>query len=173
MMRAVNSSSISLGFLAVGLLCAACSSDGETRGRGNQGGASGSDIGTTTTGGIGGSLIGTGGTGNMGGVDNPASCAEAAANRTYIGCDFWPTQTYNPVYHEFAFAAVIANAGTTDAQITIERGGMSVATETIPAAGLKAVKLPWVMELKGDEFARTIGNEGARQKTSVLVKGGA
>ncbi len=47
------------------------------------------------------------------------------------------------------------------------------ATATVPAAGLKAVTLPWVMELKGNEFARTIGNEGARRKTSVLVKGGA
>jgi len=149
----------------------ACSGGEQTRPRGGD---------TTTTGiGTGGPSTGTGimttGTGAGGGGqgNNPATCTEAAANRTYIGCDFWPTVTYNPVYTDFKFAAVVANGGTAEATITIERGGTQVATGKVPPGGLTALTLPWVMELKGDEFTRTDANTGARKKTSVFLAGGA
>jgi hypothetical protein len=105
--------------------------------------------------------------------NNPTTCTQAAASRTYIGCDFWPTITYNPVYHEFAYAVVLANGGTVEADVTVERAGASVATAKVPAGGLTKVELPWVMELKGDEFTRTDATTGARKKESTLVKGGA
>lgn len=111
---------------------------------------------------------------NGGGDDNnPTTCDQAKKSQTYIGCDFWPTITYNPVYHEFAFAVVLANGGTADAEVTVERAGAMVDHVTVPAQGLATLKLPWVMELKGDEFTRTDATTGARKKESELVAGGA
>jgi IgGFc binding protein len=105
--------------------------------------------------------------------NNPTTCEQAAKSQTYIGCDFWPTVTYNPVYHEFAFAVVVANGGSVDADVDVQRLGASVATAKVPAGGLATIKLPWVMELKGEEFTRTDATTGARKKESVLAKGGA
>lgn len=116
---------------------------------------------------------GSGDNNDGGDNNNPESCDQAAANRTYIGCDFWPTVTYNPVYSEFKFAVVVANGGTQPAMINVDRGGMSVATAMAPPGGLATIPLPWVQELKGDEFMRNDANTGARQKTSVMVAGGA
>ena len=113
------------------------------------------------------------GSGGAGDHNNPATCAEAAANRTYIGCDFWPTITYNPVYKEFSFAVVVANGGSSPAQVKVQRLGMDVATVMVPPAGLTTIPLPWVPELKGEEFDHTDLNKGARRKASVLSQGGA
>lgn len=105
--------------------------------------------------------------------NNPSTCEQAAKSQTYIGCDFWPTVTYNPVYHEFAFAVVVANGGSVDAEVDVARMGASVTKATVPAGGLATIRLPWVMELKGEEFTRTDATTGARKKESKLVAGGA
>src|SRR6185295_11483904 len=140
----------------VGGLALGCSASGADKGK--NGGTGASSTGATSHGGssttgpdlnLGGATPGdpTGGDDN-----NPTTCVQAEKSQTYIGCDFWPTITYNPVYHEFAFAVVLANGGPADADVTIERAGMMVATDKVPAGGLTTIKLPWVMELKGDEF---------------------
>src|ERR1041384_129718 len=116
---------------------------------------------------------GTGATSGGGDDNNPTSCEQAAKSETYIGCDFWPTVTYNPVYHEFAFAVVLANGGDAEASVAAERGRARVATAMVPARGLATVPLPWVEELKGEEFTRTDATTGARKKASVRVDGGA
>jgi hypothetical protein len=129
---------------------------------------------TTGTGGPDISLGGTPPVDPGGGDDNnPTTCEQAAKSQTYIGCDFWPTVTYNPVYHEFAFAVVVANGGSVDAEVDVQRMGASVAKATVPAGGLSTITLPWVMELKGEEFTRTDATTGARKKESILVAGGA
>ena len=137
---------------------------------------SGGAGGFTGSGGNGGTIINPGDSGVLpggGGDNNPETCADAAANRTYIGCDFWPTVTFNPVYTDFKFAVVIANGGGSEASVKVARGGTEIATVTVPPGGLTSVPLPWVPELKGEEFARSDTNTGARKKTSVLVPGGA
>src|SRR5262245_37625292 len=73
------------------------------------GGASGVGTNSSTTGIMTTTGSGTGGGGNM---EDPTTCMAAAAGRTYVGCEFWPTVTYNPVYSVFDFAVVVANAGT-------------------------------------------------------------
>jgi hypothetical protein len=159
------------------MTCLGCSASGGDP-KGDDGrGASSSNGGTSSTS-AGGPNIQLGGNVSdpdpTGGDDNnPTTCDQAKAARTYIGCDFWPTITYNPVYHEFAYAVVLANGGTVDADVTVERGGTSVATAKVPAGGLTKVELPWVMELKGEEFTRDGKTTGARKKESRLVKGGA
>ena len=34
----------------------------------------------------------------------PTTCAEAILRNSYIGCDYWPTVTLNPVYSQFDYA---------------------------------------------------------------------
>jgi hypothetical protein len=110
----------------------------------------------------------SGGTGN---TTDPATCMEAAIERTYVGCDFWPTVTYNPVLENFNFAVAVANGNSEEVNITVERNGSMVAMVTIPAGDLGRIELPWVAELKGPQFnAQTTGD---RPNESIRVDDGA
>ena len=40
---------------------------------------------------------------------DPATCAEAAANRSYVGCDYWPVPLANKVNKLWDFAVIVAN----------------------------------------------------------------
>src|SRR5689334_8604047 len=83
-----------------------------TEGRGNNGhgGGGGDDAGV----GGGGGDDGGGGGLDDGGVwtnpdgptvvMDPVTCDEAAANKSYIGCDYWPTVVANAVWSIFDFA---------------------------------------------------------------------
>jgi hypothetical protein len=79
---------------------------------------------------------------------NGSSCDEAAASRSYIGCDFWPTVTANPVWSVFDYAVVVANGGVDRATVDVTRGDTSVARVEIGGGELKTIYLPWVSELK-------------------------
>jgi hypothetical protein len=138
---------------------------------GPSGGGSISLAGTAGQPGLGG-IVNSGGETGGGDDDNPTTCEQAVANRTYIGCDFWPTVTYNPVYTEFDFAVVIANSGMSAAEIEVTGPAGFSTSDSVPAGELKAITLPWVPELKGLEFSRVNTSEG-RAKDSVLVAGGA
>ncbi|EDM81857.1 bacterial Ig-like domain protein [Plesiocystis pacifica SIR-1] len=109
--------------------------------------------------------------GGDGGSTDPQTCAAAALNKTYVGCEFWPTVTYNPVYSNFDFAAVVANASGTEAEITVEREGEVLAMATVPPGGLETIALPWIAELKGPDFAAD--TTGPRPSESARVDGGA
>ena len=49
-------------------------------------------------------------------VGDPTTCEHAAASRTYVGCDFWPTVLPNVVGTCFHYAVVVANPGDTPAE---------------------------------------------------------
>jgi hypothetical protein len=139
----------------------ACSSDSaESRQRGGGGGASL----TTTTGsilvgtGTGGGIISSGVGGSSGGNqanEQPATCGEAAANRAYVGCDFWPTIVANPVYIDFDPAVVVANGGTGPAKVTVDGPSGFHQEVTVAAGALQTILLKWVPDLKGPEFSVT------------------
>jgi hypothetical protein len=167
---------IQLGLFASTLLLTLGGCGSEDGGRGTSGGngANGQGAGSGADGNGSGGIIdpggGSGGSGNQN--DNPATCAEAEANRTYVGCEFWPTVTYNPLYEDFDFAVVLANGGEGAAEVTVTGPGGYSHTDTVPAGGLTAVVLPWVDALKGPEFSRT-NTSGGRATSSVRVNGGA
>ncbi|WP_437733047.1 IgGFc-binding protein [Sorangium sp. So ce1335] len=152
------------------------SGPGSTSGAGAGGGSGGG--GSTSTGGIEddlGSGVTTGGGGDDGDVlmpaEDPKTCAEAAASKSYIGCDFWPTVTANVVWSIFDFAVVVANAGDEAAEVEVTRGGEPVAQAEIPPNSLSKIYLPWVPALKGpdsDECA-----SGRPIERSVRVDAGA
>jgi len=77
------------------------------------------------------------------------TCATAAAAQSYIGCDYYPTVTLNPVWSGFTFAAAVANAGDQPADITVTQGASSIMQTTIMPQSLQAIALPWVTALKG------------------------
>ncbi len=79
---------------------------------------------------------------------DPTTCEEAAAAHTYVGCDYWPTVVANQVWSIFDFAAVVANAGTTVATVTVE--GIPGTTTVMPGQ-LAKIYLPWVPALKGPD----------------------
>jgi hypothetical protein len=166
--------------IGVGWFAAACSSN-EAPSRFQSTGAAGSGIVPASTGaGGGGNGVTTGGivsgsgTGGSGGgtMEDPKTCAEASTNRTYVGCDFWPTVTYNPVWSVFDFAVVVANAGGQPAEVKIERAGMQIgSTVTVQPDSLEKIYLPWVPELKGPDFDMCTSN--GRPTGSVRVDKGA
>jgi hypothetical protein len=105
-------------------------------------------------------------------VEDPKTCEEAAAAKSYVGCDFWPTVVDNIVYELFDYAVAVANAGDTEADVTVTRNGATVATEKVPPNGLKTLYLPWVTELKTAQSP--IACAGTPNKTqTVRAEGGA
>src|SRR3954468_6390582 len=72
--------------------------------------------------GDGSSLEGGDSGGNIGGRD-PVNCQEAAQFKTYVGCDYWPTVTGNPVEEIFDFAVAVANVGADAANVTVTGPG--------------------------------------------------
>ncbi|MGZ3419155.1 MAG: IgGFc-binding protein [Polyangiales bacterium] len=83
-------------------------------------------------------------------VGDPQTCAEAAAGKAYIGCDFWPTVVANNVWSIFDYAVVVANAGETDADIEVTGNGVTKKAKVL-AHSLTKVYLPWNKALKGPD----------------------
>jgi len=88
-------------------------------------------------------------------VGGPTTCAQAAASKSYIGCDYWPTVTVNPVWSVFDFAAVVANTQSAPAIVTVTgpnnvnlTGANSI---TVAPNSLQKIYLPWVPALKGQD----------------------
>lgn len=82
---------------------------------------------------------------------DPKSCAEAAESASYVGCDFYPTVVANSVWNIFDFAAIVANAGTEEARISVTGPGGFTKEALVGPGRLVKVYLPWVPELKGPE----------------------
>ncbi|MDB4942024.1 MAG: hemagglutinin/hemolysin-related protein [Labilithrix sp.] len=124
------------------------------------------DAGNGGFGGGDGGIIGSddGGNGGIGGRD-PVTCAEAQQFKTYVGCDYYPTVTANLVQSIFDFAVVVANNGSTTANVTVTGPNGTNQSATVAGGSLTKIFLPWVPALKGSE------RDSLTQ--SALVKGGA
>jgi hypothetical protein len=162
MLRAPHSLSLLLGaavLLALpGFLAGACSAGGDGSGQG--GGLSGSGDGGTK-------FAGSGGNGS----GDPKTCEEAAREKTYLGCDFWPTVNANNVWSIFDFAVVVANAGDVPAEVVVDYQGNQIAAATVEPDALATLYLPWVPALKGPD-ADNCGSATPFNQ-SVRVPGGA
>jgi len=100
---------------------------------------------------------------------DPTTCADAAALKTYVGCDYWPTVTFNPVWSIFDFAVVVSNPGTEPATITVD--GAAHRTATVQPGQLVRIYLPWVTALKGPD--QDLLGSTTPPTASVLARGGA
>ncbi len=159
------------------LLALACSATDNTQAGAGASGAGGSGAGATTSssegaGGIGGDLTGAGGTGGKPVIEDPKTCTAAADAKSYVGCDFWPTVVDNIVWQQFDYAVVVANAGENEADVTVTRGGASVATAKVAPNSLGTLYLPWVPELKGTDSILACAPTSIKLET-VRAPGGA
>jgi hypothetical protein len=98
-------------------------------------------------------------------------CADAIATKSYVGCDYWPTVTANGVWSIFDFAAVVANTGKSEAEVTVTGPNSVNKKVTVPPGELRKIYLPWVPALKGGD-ANAAGQPPAFT-SSVVAGGGA
>ena len=92
-------------------------------------------------------------------------CGQAAVNKSYLGCDYYPTVTMNSgLVAGFSFAVAVTNSTTTAANVTIT-GGVPAQniSQTVQPNQLATIKLPWVDALKGTSGA----------EASILLANGA
>jgi len=82
-------------------------------------------------------------------------CDLSNVYQSYIGCDYYPTITLNPVWSGFAFAVAISNTSEKPTDVVITRGTSVVQRSTVPANALSTFELPWVSELKGGDITCT------------------
>jgi hypothetical protein len=101
-----------------------------------------------------------------------ASCAPENLGSSYLGCDYYPTQTGNLVRDRFAFAAVVANAANAPARVTISGGALtSERVFTIVPGEVHAELLPWVPLLKACTYMGQ--SECSTTQPAALVERGA
>jgi hypothetical protein len=103
--------------------------------------------------------------------DDPLTCAAAAASKSYVGCDYWPTVTANNVWSIFDFAVVVANAGAQTAQLTVTGPNGLQREDSVAPGAVAKIYLPWVAALKGPD-ADECGNS-MPVTASTLQRGGA
>ncbi len=93
--------------------------------------------------------IGKTDSGGPGFTGDPKTCEQAAQAASYVGCDYWPTITANPVQAVFDFAVVVSNGGDATAHVTVTGPkGTNQAIDVAPNS-LGTIYLPWVDALKG------------------------
>jgi hypothetical protein len=174
-MGLVMNAKILVSFAIVGLSLGACSSsEAPPRNLSGAGGATGSTGGGTAgsiVGVTGGSIISTGNPPVNGEEVNPKTCTEAMNARTYVGCEFWPTVTANPVYLEFDPAVVVANGQAEDAKVIIDGPNAFHQEATIRPGELQTILLKWVMGLKGPEFSLADTSAGRLTASGRVDKG--
>ena len=96
------------------------------------------------------------------------ACSKDNLERSYIGCEYYPTVTSNGnLYKGFHFAIAVANTTAASANVKVLKGAQVVAMQTIAAGKLVTIQLPWVPELKNDYTS------GSAMLTSVTSAQGA
>jgi hypothetical protein len=79
------------------------------------------------------------------------ACAPPGVTESYIGCDYYPTITHNPVWSGFDFAIAVSNASDAPAHVVVTRGADKLRELSIAKGALEVIKLPWVAALKGGD----------------------
>ncbi len=79
------------------------------------------------------------------------SCAPPTLGPSYLGCDYYPTVTPNPVWKGFEFAIAVANAGSKATHATVTRGSSTIVERNLAPGEVALLPLPWVDELKGGD----------------------
>ncbi len=102
----------------------------------------------------------------------PLTCQDSKDRNSYIGCDYWPTVTLNPVYEQFDYAVAVSNPQSSAVNVTVSGGALTQTKMVqVPANSVLAIPLPWVKELKGPQFNQdtVVGDPGP----SRIVQKGA
>jgi hypothetical protein len=79
-------------------------------------------------------------------------CAPDALERSYIGCDYFPTVTANsqlmdygwPYYYmKGNFAVAVSNTSSQAATVTVTQGATTITTQSVAANAVAVITLPW------------------------------
>lgn len=95
-------------------------------------------------------------------------CADAVANRSYIGCEYWATSTANAVDLELEYAVVISNPQSVGATVTITNGAESQ-TYSVGPGELETVRLGWLAPVRPYREV----TDGVYEAASILDATGA
>lgn len=79
------------------------------------------------------------------------ACALPEATFSYIGCEYYPTVTLNPVWQGFDFAVSVANTGSATANVRIDQGDTMITSTSVSPGDTAIVPLPWHPGLKGGD----------------------
>ncbi len=77
------------------------------------------------------------------------ACAPERLGLSYVGCDYYPTVTANPVFSGFDFAVAVANTSSERARVSVTRQDALLQEAFVEPGALEVLRLPWVSELKG------------------------
>src|SRR5688572_14028135 len=67
------------------------------------------------------------------------ACSPATLGDGYVGCDYYPTVTPNPVYSGFHFAVAVSNSGDSAASVVVTRGAEAIAQRTVAPGELSMI----------------------------------
>lgn len=99
-------------------------------------------------------------------------CARAAAQRSYLGCEYWPTSLPNPALAQasFNFAVTIANPNAFPVSATFSGGGLAAPrTVTVMPNTTQTETLPWVSTLSMARTSLKVPNGAYRLTTTAPV----
>lgn len=102
------------------------------------------------------------------------ACTATALGQSYLGCDYWPTVTGNPVAAIYDFSVVVSNTSATTATVTIEGGALTTpAMFDVPPGTSVVHNLPWVDALKlcGQNASSFDCTSGPHEGDALAVKG--
>lgn len=96
-------------------------------------------------------------------------CEQAAASRSYLGCEYVAVPTVNAALDSgFTFAVAIANPELVPALVAITRGAETVRTLTVAPGALEVVELPWIDALRRP---LVVDPSGRRYHSALVVDG--
>ncbi len=106
-------------------------------------------------------------------INCATECEIAAFERSYIGCEYWPTSTANSQLDDAFdsnFGVVVFNDNQSAATVRIYRGGTQVASQTVSANASHTFELAYDSDLKGTYFSEqtVLKANGAYRLTSTL-----
>jgi hypothetical protein len=104
------------------------------------------------------------------------TCADAAAEHSYLGCDYFAVTLANPELEgmggHFPFAIALGNSHPYDVVATIDGADLATPiTHTVPANDLAVIQLPWVQDLA--QLCGESSNPACTDGTSILRRSGA
>lgn len=102
------------------------------------------------------------------------ACAPRALGKSYVGCEFYPTVTANPVDNNFHFAVTISNSGSEFAHVVIDGGGLAAPEMfTVAPFGVAVRVLPWIASLKACTSVGQPLGCGYLTEPAAIAAGGA
>jgi hypothetical protein len=102
------------------------------------------------------------------------ACAPHNIGQSYIGCEYYPTVTGNPVSNNFDFSVVVANTASVNATVTVDGGALTAPiTFMVGPTSVKVQKLPWQQTLKLCNDANPSNCIGGVQADGAKVARGA